>query len=79
MKQITYMLVERNESEQKEWIESNLVIIRDLNMGWFEIPAIFKEEFEKRFNVKCSMVHGKCNANITKSDIKQINAVNWNV
>ena len=75
MKQSTY-LITVNKDKRQEVLNSKTALIRDWNMGWFEVPSIFKDEFEKKFGY-VGVKSGVCNKDITKEDIDHINYLHW--
>lgn len=76
MKQITYLISVEEEKDKQLILKSKMALIRDYNMGWFEVPASFKDDFENIFGIK-GCEYSVCRTDITKEEINHINYVNW--
>lgn len=75
MKQITYLVIVE-EDKRQSILNSKMALIRDQNMGWFEVPQIFIEEFKKNFGIT-GFECGVCRENITKEEINYFNQIRW--
>ena len=72
IKQPTYLVIAKTELEKRAFTKSNLCMIRDWKMGWFEVPQSMREEFKSKF-IQAGTEHSACDINITKADIKAYN------
>lgn len=71
-KQPTYLVTAETEKEKLSFADSSLCMVRDWEMGWFDVPYSMLDEFERCFG-KAGPENNACSKDITKEDIQAYN------